>query len=361
MRFHGVIAATFACSLTGCLDTKADMPAAAVDGGAWAAGSGSVKPPLAQASAGGTWVIQAGAGGAAPRPTRSMQPKAAGSHARQQAGAMADAGGRQQLPVVRARSTDAGMLDAGTTEPEPDDAQSSEAEPHDAGSFDSGALDASDASPSAASQPLDPEQPLVEHSGDLIITELMIDPKALSDAQGEWIELYNASDGMLELRDCQLDDGDESLHEVPPVLIEPGAYLTIAREAEPGFSADLVVPLALTNKADSVAIVCRGEEIDRVSYDVAAEFAIKPGASLALDPEHLDAHDNDTGGAWCEGRDAFATDLGSPGQANPRCQRADDADSEREHDEHEEHDEVEQPDAGAGSHDAGVHDAGEGY
>lgn len=235
------------------------------------------------------------------------------------AGAVVDAG-------VIDGGFDGGTWDAGTW-----DAGTWVEETFDAGTFD------------AATERPDTElQPLAEHPGDLIISELMIDPKALTDAEGEWIELYNATDAMLELRDCQLDDGAESLHEIPAVLVESGAFLTIAGEPKPGFSADLIVPLSLTNSADSVAIVCRGHEIDRVSYDKAAEFVIAPGVSLALDPGQLDADANDAPGAWCAGTDAYATDLGSPGQANPSC-----------------HNEEWEPDVEEERHDAGAYDAGE--
>jgi hypothetical protein len=332
MHLRGVISATLACSLAGCLDTKADMPSVAADGGAWA-GAGSVKPPLAQANAGSPWIVQAGTG-AAPPARGGMQPSAAG----QRATPSTDAGARRDLPLVRARSMDAGELDAGAY-----DAAAPEEEPtperestFDGGfeleSFDGGVPDASAQVPESESQ-----YPLVEHPGDLVITELMIDPKALSDTQGEWIELYNASEATLELRDCQLDDGAKSLHDIPAALVEPGAYFTLAREAEPGFVADLVVPLSLTNSADSVAIICRGQEIDRVSYD--AEFAIKAGVSLALDPEQLDASANDLAGAWCQGSVEYATDLGSPGQANSSCYSEPAQDSEWEEPEHEEPDE----------------------
>lgn len=229
---------------------------------------------------------------------------------------------------------DAGELDAGTF-----DAAASEEEPNHESTFDGGfELESYDAGvPDASAPEPESEHPLVEHPGDLIITELMIDPKTLSDTQGEWIELYNASGATIELRDCQLDDGAKSLHDIPAALVEPGAYFTLAREAEPGFVADLVVPLSLTNTADSVAIICRGQEIDRVSYD--AEFAIKAGVSLALDPEQLDASANDLASAWCQGSTEYATDLGSPGQANPSCYSEPAHDNEWEEPEHEEPDE----------------------
>lgn len=346
MHSRGVVAAACACALTGCLDTKKDMPpVAAIDAGAWSAGAGSVKPPLAQASAGSSWLVQAGSGGAPPRSAKPVQPMAAGSAGRSQP----DAGGRRDLPIVRARVSDAGAMAV------------------DAGASDSGTLDAAvgddatfDASVPDAAVESDRSQPLVERAGDLVISELMIDPKGLTDAEGEWIELYNATDAMLELRDCQLDDGDDSLHEIPAVLVEPGAYFTIAREAEPGFHADLVVPLSLTNSADSVAVLCQGHEIDRVSYDEAADFAIKAGASLALDSEQLDAQANDAASAWCEGHDAYSDDLGSPGRANPSCHGEPEGESHEQSESEQEEPGVEEPhDAGAGGEDAAAHDAGE--
>jgi hypothetical protein len=168
----------------------------------------------------------------------------------------------------------------------------------------------------------------------VLITELMIDPDALPDADGEWLELYNTTDTELELRDCQLDDGGKSTHALSAALrIDKGGYFTIARSAAPGFKPDAILPVSLTNSADSVAVVCHGMEIDRVSYDRAAEFVIKPGVSLALDRSMLDdARLNDDASAWCEGRDAYNTDLGSPGRENPSCNgqaegEDDDADS----------------------------------
>jgi hypothetical protein len=168
--------------------------------------------------------------------------------------------------------------------------------------------------------------PAPERVGDLVISELMIDPNALPDAEGEWLELHNTTDSALALRDCALDDGGKSLHALAPALLVPvGAYFTIARSADPGFEPDATLALSLTNSADSVAIVCRGVEIDRVSYDRAADFAIKPGVSLALDPSQID--NNDSASAWCDGRDAYSADLGSPGRANPDCHPDDEYDA----------------------------------
>jgi hypothetical protein len=156
--------------------------------------------------------------------------------------------------------------------------------------------------------------------GQLIITELMIDPKALADSQGEWFELYNPTSGALSLRLCQLDDGAKTLHNiVPPLQVAAGAFVVIARHAQPGFVPDATASMSLSNSADSIAIVCDGVEIDRVTYDGGGGFSIAPGVSLSLDPEHIDASQNDRPGAWCAGTESYGTDLGTPGRRNPGC------------------------------------------
>ena len=157
-------------------------------------------------------------------------------------------------------------------------------------------------------------------AGDLVITELMIDPKTLTDNEGEWIELYNATSAELELRECELDDGSKSPHVISQaVRIGQGGYITLARQAMPGFMPSLVMPLSLTNSQDTVAVRCHGVEIDRVSYDARAGSAVQSGASLSLDPGQQSAQQNDQLSAWCAAASSYGPELGSPGQPNPAC------------------------------------------
>lgn len=155
--------------------------------------------------------------------------------------------------------------------------------------------------------------------GDLVITELMPDPGAVSDEQGEWIELFNRREsGAIELAGCALNDGNTREHPIRTSLSVPaGAYVTLARSEQPGFTPDLVLDFSLANSADSVGLWCGGVEIDRVVYD--AQFPVQAGASLSLDPERKDAAANDSAGAWCASSAALGEDFGTPGAGNPRC------------------------------------------
>ncbi|MCG8555555.1 MAG: hypothetical protein MJD61_09760 [Proteobacteria bacterium] len=147
----------------------------------------------------------------------------------------------------------------------------------------------------------------------------MSDPKQLSDARGEWFELYVASAGEgFNLRGCEL--GSRSHVIDADMMVESGDYITMARSAAPGFVPDYVYSgLTLSNSQGTLSLVCRGTLIDEVSYDRARGFQLGAGASLSLDPVYLDAHDNDRAGSWCQGMSEFNGDRGTPGRENSPC------------------------------------------
>jgi hypothetical protein len=153
-----------------------------------------------------------------------------------------------------------------------------------------------------------------------VIDEIMIDPKTLSDAQGEWFELANISDTPFDLQGCVLDDGNKDTHPIAASLVvKPGEFATIARSEQVSFAASYVTSLSFTNSADTIALRCAEIEIDRVSYDKARGFPVVSGASLSLDPARLSADANDAADAWCPATQSYGPELGSPGAANPPC------------------------------------------
>ncbi len=160
-------------------------------------------------------------------------------------------------------------------------------------------------------------------AGDVIITELMPDPAALSDGMGEWIELHNPRGASLDLSGCQLIDGDQ-LRALPAGLVlQPDAHRVLARSDAPGLAPAALVAFTLNNGGDRVGLSCAGVEIDVVVYDGSFPFAA--GVSLALSGDAYDAAANDDPAAWCRGQIAYADDLGSPGAPNPPCAADSDA------------------------------------
>jgi hypothetical protein len=182
--------------------------------------------------------------------------------------------------------------------------------------------------PSAAGAPAPtaPRPATPSRPGQLVITEIMVDPKTLSDSDGEWFELQNVSTAALDLQGCAIDDGAMDLRLISArVIVQPFGYLTIARHDQPGFTPGYVDTISFTNSADTIALRCGDVELDRVSYDKAAGFALVAGASLSLDPSKTSAESNDDASAWCAARESYGPELGSPGKSNPACEVGDDA------------------------------------
>jgi hypothetical protein len=154
----------------------------------------------------------------------------------------------------------------------------------------------------------------------------MVDPKQLSDAAGEWFELYNPGEAALDLAGCAIADGSAQRHSIDAhFTVPPHGFASVARSASPGFLPHVVATFSLKNGADVLEIECGGVTIDRIAYDKTAGFPVIAGVSMSLDARHLHADANDAGGVWCPATEAYGSDLGSPGRANPACASGEDA------------------------------------
>ncbi len=165
-------------------------------------------------------------------------------------------------------------------------------------------------------------------AGQLVITEVMRDPEAVYDDLGEWFELYNASEGAVDLRGLEVTDEDGDRFVVTEsVRVEPGDYAVLAAEGDPELNGGAVVDwdypypsFGLSNGADELVLAHGKMIFDRVAWDDGVTFPDHAGASMALDPDHLDADGNDDGASWCASSAPYGDgDLGSPGSANSAC------------------------------------------
>lgn len=154
-------------------------------------------------------------------------------------------------------------------------------------------------------------------AGDLVITEIMINPDALDDIAGEWFEIYNpSSDTAYNLEGMIISDaGTDSYAISSDLLIYPHEYLTLAASADPGFEEDYVYSsFSLGNTNDEIILTYSGTEIDSVVYTAA--FPISTGASMELISGHISDTDNDDETNWAESSVSYNGDLGTPGAAN---------------------------------------------
>ena len=61
--------------------------------------------------------------------------------------------------------------------------------------------------------------------GDLVVSELLANPAAVADSNGEWLELYNASQSAIDINGLVLRDYGSNSHTVNaamPLVLLPG-------------------------------------------------------------------------------------------------------------------------------------------
>jgi len=167
--------------------------------------------------------------------------------------------------------------------------------------------------------------------GDIIITEIMKNPDAVSDAEGEWFEVRNMSSFAIDMNDWVLEDAGSDQHVIDnggPLWIEAGSYLVFGINADPATNGGVDLDYEyfnfnLGNKDDEIALRQAGTavEIDLVSY-LEDSFPGVPGRSMSLDPGAYDHVSNDDSANWCAAGDQDelpSGDFGTPGQNNGSC------------------------------------------
>jgi len=172
--------------------------------------------------------------------------------------------------------------------------------------------------------------------GDLIITEVMIDPVAVDDAYGEWFEIYNNSEAEVNLYGLILKDLGTDTYTVSSDLVldvDSTALLAVNTNSARNGGLPTVnlhykrTNLRMDNTADEVVLSNGSTTIDEMTYTKTSGWVA--GASWSLDPSQLDATANDADSAWCAGITAYGSgDLGTPGAANESCPVDNDADDD---------------------------------
>ena len=161
----------------------------------------------------------------------------------------------------------------------------------------------------------------VPGSGELVITEVMANPQAVSDNKGEWVELLNVSDHKILLNGLIIKDLGSNRHVIQPddtLSMDPGEYLVLAKNGDPaengGVTAGYVYQgFSLSNSEDEIILELEdGTLIDQVIYQ--DQWPLVAGASFELHADHLNATENDDPQFWSQAVTPYgAGDLGTPG------------------------------------------------
>lgn len=169
--------------------------------------------------------------------------------------------------------------------------------------------------------------------GDLIITEIMNNPNAVGDNNGEYFEIYNTTGSDIDIEGFQIKDADFDAFIIAngaPLNVPANGYLVLGNNADVMTNGGVTVDYSyggdmfLSNSGDELIIVCdplgTPTSIDTVAYSSGNGFPSLTGISLNLNPNNLNDSDNDDGANWCESSSMLSGgDLGTPGAANDAC------------------------------------------
>ncbi len=161
-------------------------------------------------------------------------------------------------------------------------------------------------------------------AGDIIITEIMQNPSAVYDADGEWFEIYNTTTSDIDINGWYIRDNDTDSHQISnggPLLVPAQDYFVLGRNGNSSTNGGVTVSYVysgvdLANGADEIVLFAGDgtTEIDRVEYDGGPNWPDPNGASMYFTGQIAD--DNNDYSNWATSQipwDGSAGDAGSPG------------------------------------------------
>ena len=124
----------------------------------------------------------------------------------------------------------------------------------------------------------------------IVISEIMVNPAAVSDSYGEWFEIVNTTDSVIILDGWEIRDPNGDLHiiglENQIVSGNPGEWCVLSRNSDPSLNGGLDVNyvytgISLSNSEDQIIIAdSTGAIVDEVHYD--NSWAFSSGVSMEI-------------------------------------------------------------------------------
>jgi hypothetical protein len=175
------------------------------------------------------------------------------------------------------------------------------------------------------------EEDVIAEPGELIFSEMMVNPESVEDEVGEWVELYNTGGRPIDITGYTFRDDDVDAYVLDcPLLVEGYGYVVLCANLD--ITTNGGVPcdgfflrtsdgggLALANGEDELVLARPdGVEIDWLHYD---ETWYIPGIGLGLDPSRLEGGINDDVAFWCNQSTVSGsmTEPATPGAPNDAC------------------------------------------
>jgi hypothetical protein len=161
-------------------------------------------------------------------------------------------------------------------------------------------------------------------AGALVITEVLRDPDAVTDSDGEWFEVYNNTAVEMNLMGLWVYDlGSDEFTVEEDLLLAAGEYAVLGRSGDAAVNGGVTVAyeyegFSLGNTDDEIVLEHGGVVLDQIEFD--SGWPDTAGYAMNLDPSLIDATANDDPASWCDAPYAWDSgDFGSPGEENDIC------------------------------------------
>ncbi|MCD4828943.1 MAG: lamin tail domain-containing protein [Candidatus Cloacimonetes bacterium] len=164
-------------------------------------------------------------------------------------------------------------------------------------------------------------------ASDIVITEVMQNPDAVGDNDGEYFEVYNNGGTAIDMNGWIISDLGSNLDTLTcsgdTLVVQPGQYFVLGRNADTGTNGGVPVDYQygsfyLGNSDDEIVLsMADGTEVDRVEWDGGAVWPDPTGASMMFMGAWT--QDNNDGTLWQTATTAWtgsAGDFGTPGESN---------------------------------------------
>jgi len=153
----------------------------------------------------------------------------------------------------------------------------------------------------------------------IMITEIMINPDAVEDVNGEWFEIYNAGTETVNIDGWTISDDGSDSHTIDnggTLNIASGEYLVLGIDTSTAtngnYSCDYQYSnFSLANGGDEIIISDGITQIDRVAYDDGTNWPIPVGAAIVFSGTYED--DNDDYTRWSAASERSSGFIGTEG------------------------------------------------
>lgn len=173
--------------------------------------------------------------------------------------------------------------------------------------------------PTGPTVPPAPSRTVSAYAGQIVINEVMADPSAVADADGEWFEVTNRGTSAVNIQGWTIAGNNDSNHTIASsVSVPAGGYVVLARSSNSGTNGGVTVNYAygamnLANSSDWVALRDGGgASVDSVTWATSMPAGSARGVTDP-DANNLDAK----GSNWHTSAVAYGSgDDGTPGSQN---------------------------------------------